>query len=340
MLAVAVVLLVQLILGLILQAAEQAENAAALMAGALVLQTGIFLVYFFVVLYRKKTTLFPVFEKHKSVNTKFKDKFNFKNIGLSAAAGILCLLAFMLFSFWAEVILELIGFNIQTPPHFGVASIILLGFAVIIFAPIAEEVVFRSLQSGLQQKVGATKAVLLAALAFAFIHLSPLQTVYQFALGVVCGLLALWTKSTMSAIAAHLVSNAVVFGLNFMPLEYALQRVVTYDTIPPSSYNIIRQAMMQNAGAAIGITIGALAMFGTGLFFLMRYIKKRGIKEKKEEVKEEIQGKEEGDTEQDAILKNEVSSSAPEQHTWIFYSFGIAICAAMWIVTLVNGIAG
>ncbi|MBO5223625.1 MAG: CPBP family intramembrane metalloprotease [Clostridia bacterium] len=88
----------------------------------------------------------------------------------------------------------------------------------VIFAPVGEEAVFRcSITYGLKNGKTAV-AVIVSALAFTLMHMSPMQTVYQFVLGVMLAVLIIRSQNVVYPIIAHATSNLVVVLLSLVPL--------------------------------------------------------------------------------------------------------------------------
>ena len=92
---------------------------------------------------------------------------------------------------------------------------IFLFLAVVIVAPIGEEIVFRGfLQKFLEEYwKDITRAVLVTSLFFAMIHFNPFWTIQIYLLGVILGFLAWKTKSVIPSILLHIVNNGSAFIL-------------------------------------------------------------------------------------------------------------------------------
>ena len=92
---------------------------------------------------------------------------------------------------------------------------IFLFLAVVIIAPVGEEIVFR----GFLQKFlevywkDITRAVLVTSLFFAMIHFNPFWTIQIYMLGVILGFLAWKTKSVIPSILLHIINNGSAFVL-------------------------------------------------------------------------------------------------------------------------------
>ena len=99
----------------------------------------------------------------------------------------------------------------QSTPGF-----IFLFLAVVIMAPIGEEIVFRGfLQKFLEEYwKDVTRAVLITSLVFALIHFNPYWTIQIYLLGVILGFLSWKTKSIIPSIILHGLNNGIAFILN------------------------------------------------------------------------------------------------------------------------------
>jgi membrane protease YdiL (CAAX protease family) len=93
----------------------------------------------------------------------------------------------------------------------GLVGLILLGA---VLAGVAEEALFRGVMlTGLRKHLSPRAAVLLCALLFAALHLSPWRFLPQFALGCLLGWLTLRTGSCWPAAVAHAVHNGVLLAI-------------------------------------------------------------------------------------------------------------------------------
>ena len=93
---------------------------------------------------------------------------------------------------------------------------IFLFLAVVIVAPIGEEVLFRGfLQKFLEEHwKDITRAVLTTSLFFAMIHFNPFWTIQIYLLGVVLGFLSWKTKSVIPCIILHSLNNGTAYLLS------------------------------------------------------------------------------------------------------------------------------
>ena len=103
--------------------------------------------------------------------------------------------------------------NIMQPE--STLGFIFLFLAVVIMAPIGEEIVFRGfLQKFLEEHwKDITRAVLVTSLFFAMIHFNPFWTVQIYLLGVILGFLSWKTNSIIPSIVLHSMNNGIAFIL-------------------------------------------------------------------------------------------------------------------------------
>jgi len=89
----------------------------------------------------------------------------------------------------------------------------LLSFASIaIVVPLIEEIIFRGLiQNELRKHMRVLPAVLIQAALFGLYHLNLAQFIITVFMGIMLGLLCVWTKSIWGAIIIHGVNNALSF---------------------------------------------------------------------------------------------------------------------------------
>lgn len=89
----------------------------------------------------------------------------------------------------------------------------------IVVAPVCEEIFFRGfLLPGLARAVPLWAAVLLSALVFGFAHADPGSFVPLVAIGVVLGMLRVWTGSVWPGVALHALNNltAAIYVLSVL----------------------------------------------------------------------------------------------------------------------------
>jgi len=91
---------------------------------------------------------------------------------------------------------------------------VLLVLAVGLAAPLGEELAFRGLiQRTLGLSLSPARAIGLTAVLFSAIHFDPIGFPARVELGVLFGVLALWSGSLWTGVAAHAANNLVATGL-------------------------------------------------------------------------------------------------------------------------------
>ena len=124
--------------------------------------------------------------------------------------GILLALVFgfaLIKSSWPPSVDELVR-------HFGLRAGAITFIHMVIAAPVAEELVFRSfLCRILVDRIGPVAGILLHALIFGCLHLtSPVHAAVAFTGGVVLGMVYVYTRSLGASIFLHATSNALLVG--------------------------------------------------------------------------------------------------------------------------------
>jgi membrane protease YdiL (CAAX protease family) len=114
--------------------------------------------------------------------------------------------------------------SMKTNDPFG---FFLLLIGVVFVAAVAEEGLIRGfLQTSLEQKGDATRAVLLSAITWTFIHTNPWWAVQFFVLGVIFGYLAWRTNSVYPSIIAHGLNNLIAL----LFINFELEEKLTWYT--------------------------------------------------------------------------------------------------------------
>lgn len=184
------------------------ENSLAYKIIATLISQIAFLIIYFVVTKTRKISFKEI--KHK--------KLNFVQIFILLLISFCCLFLIspiinvydsLITSFGIEA--QTLPLDISNPVYFAY-----LLFAMGIFAPISEELLFRGvILQGLEKK-GKTKAAILSALMFMIMHLSLHQTIYQFVLGIIMALIVLYTESIFASIFVHFVNNSFILIINYI----------------------------------------------------------------------------------------------------------------------------
>ena len=103
----------------------------------------------------------------------------------------------------------------------SILGFFLLFIAVVIIAPLGEELLFRGFLQQILEKhwKDVTKAVLVTALFFAMIHMNPYWFVQIYILGILLGFLAWKTKSVLPPLILHGINNGIAMFFSFAEIE-------------------------------------------------------------------------------------------------------------------------
>ena len=204
------------------------------------------------------------------------------------------------------------------PPEFGTieldtpASVAMIVIASVFMAPVCEEIIYRGvLFNGLKSEISTLKAVILSALAFMLMHMSPVQVVFQLALGVVGALIMHASKKLLPCIIMHSVANALALVIELTPLGVALNGCVAWLTA--------------NVAAAVFITLGLFVGAGALLFVIIRF----GMRAKPDAANEE------NETSVTAQPRDETLAALRKKDGTFKYAIGAGICATLLIVNTV-----
>lgn len=191
-----------------------------------------------------------------------------RNWLLTAAAGVAALLGLMFTSFAFDILFtDVFKYQGTEVPGFDTAGRAVLGVIFMGIAPaIMEEIIFRGMVLRGLSGLGKWKAVLISAAAFTMTHMNPSQTVHQFFLGIILGLIAWETGSILAPMLIHFINNALAvvleaagfFGL-FAGMEVwavIVTAVVTFCAVCGIMYLILRFIKKPPGGVvtAAGVT--------------------------------------------------------------------------------------
>ena len=138
------------------------------------------------------------------------------------------------------------------------SSIAMIVIASVFMAPVFEEAIYRGvLFNGLGKNGTAVKAVLLSALAFMLMHMSPIQVVFQFSLGALSAVIMNKTRRLLPCVLLHATANAAALAIQFKPLVNIVSSCEAW--------------LVANPVAAAFITLALLVAGGAVLFALVRF---------------------------------------------------------------------
>lgn len=120
------------------------------------------------------------------------------SFGLAVTLGILVALLMQIFPSYNKVAETI---SSSTDSIFSLVSIIIL-------IPICEEIVFRGVIFGyLKKRYNLVVSLIIQALAFAFMHGNIVQGIYTFILGLVLGIIYIYTNSLYGSMLMHIIYN-------------------------------------------------------------------------------------------------------------------------------------
>ena len=207
---------------------------------------------------------------------------------------------------------------------------VMIVIASVFLAPAFEETIYRGvLLNGLKNEFSVTKSVMLSAVAFMMMHMSPLQVVFQFALGVLSGYLAIKTERLLPSVILHAVANALALVIQLTPLAAALDGSVLWLT--------------QHIAAAVLFTILFAAVSFALCFLLLRYAFDKthwdnhgAVETGKDESKEIAQDEDRSENHAQQIMREQVMANITRRDGLVKYFIGIGICAVMFVINLVS----
>lgn len=150
------------------------------------------------------------------------------------------------------------------PPEFGnipldsASSKVMIVIASVFLAPICEETIYRGvLFNGLKSRGNTLRAVMLSALAFTLMHMSPIQVVFQFAVGVLSAYLMNATDRLYPSVLLHASANSLALVMQLTPFAGVLVGCEAW--------------LVNNIAAAAFITLGLFVASGAVLFAIVKF---------------------------------------------------------------------
>ena len=144
-------------------------------------------------------------------------RFHPSDVGAGVVAGLLGLgVASAISAIVLEIARSVTNKTVTTPQQLPTIhenpQWVLAFFAVVVVAPVAEELFFRGfMYQALRRWRGVTQGIVLSALIFALAHVSPLIIPPIFALGIILGYLFEKRRSLAATMAAHMSYNLIGF---------------------------------------------------------------------------------------------------------------------------------
>ena len=116
-----------------------------------------------------------------------------------------------------EFLTKYAGYNYAATslPSFSAVNIVLTVITVCVIPAFFEELFFRGVLTYSLSGAGKVAASLISGLYFSLFHMNPAQTPYQFAVGVLFGLLAIKSGSVFPSAVAHFLNNFIIVILHY-----------------------------------------------------------------------------------------------------------------------------
>ncbi|MBE6862760.1 MAG: CPBP family intramembrane metalloprotease, partial [Ruminococcus sp.] len=134
-------------------------------------------------------------------------------------------------------------------------------FAVVVLAPIFEELLFRASNYRNSMKYGAWSMAIISGLTFGLWHSNYSQTFYTALLGVFSCLMYAKTKSIIPSIITHFCLN-LIGGLQLMFIDYSVVNAINAgESVNTGDMLSTLAVMLLFVGIIIGLAITGLVLF-------------------------------------------------------------------------------
>ncbi|MCH5156041.1 MAG: CPBP family intramembrane metalloprotease [Clostridiales bacterium] len=249
---------------------------------------------------------------------KNDNKPDFRDFVIPPVCAIVLLFAMYLPTLWYGYFTQ---YALHISPSYGnvdlttPSSVAMIVIASVFMAPVFEESIYRGvLFNGLKKNTTPIKAVLLCALAFMLMHMSPIQVVFQFSLGCLSAVVMHKTGRLLPCVLLHATANAAALAIQFEPLSSAVGGGVLW--------------LVSNVTAAAFITLALLIAGGAILFALLRF----GYEKSNE-------GETDADGQELTPEKIAVSEARKKDGTMRFF-IAISISGVLFIINLITMVTG
>lgn len=249
-------------------------------------------------------------------------KIDYKDFIFPVVAAAVLLCGMYLPTLWYGFFTQ---YALHIPPSAGnidldtPSSVAMIVIASVFLAPVCEESIYRGvLFNGLKQNKSAVKAVLLSALAFMLMHMSPIQVVFQFAIGVLSALFMYKTGRLFPCVLLHAAANSIALLVQFDPLLSVMNGCLAW--------------LVANPVAAAFITLGLFVAAGAILFVVLRF--GYGVTAKVEPEKTEEA------TATPEAVKTVALSEARGKDGTVRYFIALAVSGVLFIINLITMVAG
>lgn len=184
-----------------------------------------------------------------------KAKLDYRDFVIPVIAAVAVLAAMYLPTLWYGYFT---AYVLRIPPSAGnvelnsASSVVMIVIASVFMAPVFEEAIYRGvLYNGLRKEHSAAKSVLLCALAFMLMHMSPIQVVFQFALGALSAIIMERTGRLLPCVLLHATANAAALAVQSQPISGAVDGAVLWLVNNPAAAAFITLALLVAGGAVL-----------------------------------------------------------------------------------------
>lgn len=274
---------------------------------------GIFLATAFIVAKQSKVDLLTA--------TKFKTKPNYIDMLVCVAFSFGIVFTLLPVSNIFMGLLDLIGYEMTGGIIVdSVGEYITYIFLVCMLPAFVEETLFRGvILQGLRQKSNVF-AIFISAFLFSIFHQNPSQTIHQFIVGVIWATLVIKTGSIWISVLLHFLNNFIAISYDFF-----VNISGGIDNVPVAVDYIL---------LGVGILVFALCT----TYFVIKYFKKKKVAiEQENETNEEIQIEKSVSGAEFEVVNGLSREKISGKKFFLYASFGIGICAVMWVLNLLIG---
>lgn len=270
--------------------------------------------------------------------TKMNKRVDFYSVLLAIAISLISLTCFGYLTNVFVAFLNKIGYTSSSGqiliPNFTTYFLYVL---LICVAPaFFEDFLFRgTILSGLREKLGIHKSVILSALFFMLMHGGPDQTIHQFILGVVLGYAFVASGSLWIPVIIHFVNNFTAVTIQFInDFGKTAEDLVVSQTSQTLSWGQIGI----NLCFALIMAFGGFVLCSLCLKRINKLREKREIKQKEKQVETEFSSEENLETQSLTLnIKKNETDRKNKKYAIILFSASIAYLVLDWVLALVLG---
>ncbi len=184
---------------------------------------------FFVISLALAAGSFMTYKRHKLLLTDVTEfKFAKKYILVIVTISLGALFGLSSLNDWFVTLLEKFGYVADEVvlPQKSVGAVVFSVVFIALIPACVEEFLFRGLMLKGAESFGKIQAILVTAAAFSLYHMSPAQTIYQFVIGVIYGVVALTSGSILPTIILHFLNNFLIIMWHYLLPDFVIEGVM------------------------------------------------------------------------------------------------------------------